>query len=236
MQRVRRLASIAVIAVLGTTVLAACRSDSSVAVYLGERKITEDEVTSVVEDARRRAPSPGGDAAAGGAGVTAPSRSEVVRVLVLGDVCRRLTAERDLRSSDPVDPERLAAQLNLPTGSRYVQQLAELYTCLSAVPTDQQVTPTDAELADLVARGRKAGVVSPDERDEDAKNRLSQGPQLGMALSQRKVLAEALDREDVVVSPRYRPLEFPLLSFSDGSAAISLLIGQAGPDTLVESR
>ncbi|WP_233604446.1 hypothetical protein [Micromonospora sp. HM5-17] len=236
MQRVRRLASIAVIAVLGTTALSACRSDSSVAAYLGDRKITEAEVTSVLEDATSRVPSPSGEAAAGGAVVRVPSRSEVVRVLVLGDVCRRLTAERGLQPSERANPDQVAAQFALPAGSRYVQQLAELYTCLTAIPADQQVTPTDADLTDLVARGRRAGVVSPDERDADARNRLSQGPQLGTALSQRKVLSEALDRDEIIVSPRYRPLEFPLLSFSDGSPAVSVLIGQAGPDMLVEAR
>jgi hypothetical protein len=122
----------------------------------------------------------------------------------------------------------------VPGNSEYAVRISEVYDCLAAVPVGQPVTPTEEELADIVARGRKAGVVSPQEKDSDAGQRLTQGGQLGSGLAQRNALTEAIAGYRVTVSPRYRPLEFPVLSFSDGSAAVSVVIGDEGAGTVVD--
>ena len=64
----------------------------------------------------------------------------------------------------------------------------------------------------------------------------STATQLQAALGNRKVLADAVDRYDVTVNPRYRPLEFPILSFQDGTAAVSVPLGEGDPGTVVDPR
>jgi len=243
MQRARRLASIAVIAVLGTTVLSACRSDSSVAAYVGDRKITEDEVSKVLDDARSKVP-PGGHVAgatpqpgtAPGAGeVKAPTRSEVVSTLVMREVCTRLAADKGFKPVEQAPADRVAEQLGLPPGSSYVQIFAEVDACKSGIPAGQPVAPTQQELSDLVAKGRTAGVIPPDAKDDEAGRQLD-GELLRGMLATRNTLASAVADFDVVVNPRYRPLSYTVLPFSNGSSAVSLEIGESGSGTVIDAR
>ncbi|AVT33522.1 hypothetical protein C6361_33330 [Plantactinospora sp. BC1] len=240
MQRARRLASIAVIAVLGTTVLSACRSDSSVAVYLGDKKITEDEVTSVLDDVRSKAASPaptepGATPAPGAPEPKTPSRAEVVGTLVMREVCLKLATDKGFKPSEQAPIERIAEATGLPADSRYVRLFSELDACRAGIPVTQPVAPTQEELMDVVARGRVAGVIPPDAKDGEAGQQLD-GDVLRRALAMRNTLTEALESSDVTVNPRYRPLEYPVLTFSDSSPALVVPIGQSGSDTVVDAR
>ena len=51
MQRARRLAPIAVVAALGIIALTGCRAQPDVAAYIGDRQITENQVTGILDDA-----------------------------------------------------------------------------------------------------------------------------------------------------------------------------------------
>lgn len=239
MQRARRLASIAVIAVLGTTVLSACRSESGVAAYLGDRKITEDEVTSVLDDVRSKVPSaeptPSAAPQADASQVKAPNRVEVVTTLVMREICLRLAADKGFKPMEQAPLAEVARAMGLPMESRYVRLFSELDACRAGIPVSQPVAPTQEELMDLVARGRAAGVVPPDAQDGEAGKQLD-GDVLRRALAMRNVLAEAVGNAGVTVNPRYRPLEYSVLTFSDSSPALVVPIGQAGPDTVIEAR
>ncbi|MEO3923537.1 hypothetical protein ABGB07_06715 [Micromonosporaceae bacterium B7E4] len=239
MQRARRLASIAVIAVLGTTVLSACRSDSSVAVYLGDKKITEDEVTSVLDDVRSKVPpgghAPGATPAPDAPEVKAPTRAQVVGTLVMRELCLKLAADKGFKPSEQAPIEEVARATGLPADSRYVRLFSELDACRAGIPVSQPVAPTQEELMDVVARGRAAGVIPPDAKDGEAGQQLD-GDVLRRALAMRNTLTEALESSDVTVNPRYRPLEYPVLTFSDSSPALVVPIGQSGADTVVDAR
>ncbi|MFY1673141.1 hypothetical protein ACN27G_24780 [Plantactinospora sp. WMMB334] len=239
MQRARRLASIAVIAVLGATALSACRSDSSVAVYLGDKKITEDEVTEVLDDVRDRVPQggdePGATPAPGAPEVKAPTRTEVVSTLTMREVCLKLAADKGFTPSEQAPIEQVAQATGLPADSRYVRLFSELDACRAGIPVTQPVAPTQEELMDVVARGRVAGVIPPDAKDGEAGQQLD-GDVLRRALAMRNALHEALEGYDVTVNPRYRPLEYPVLTFSDSSPALVVPIGQHGPDTVIDAR
>ncbi|MBE1484951.1 hypothetical protein [Plantactinospora soyae] len=244
MQRARRLASIAVIAVLGTTVLSACRSDSTVAAYVGDRKITEDEVTKVLDDARSKVP-PGGHVPTAeptappepgtppeGAEVKAPTRSEVVRVLVMSEVCERFAVGKNFTSPERPPADEWAKQQGLPPGSRYVEHSLDLAICVAGIP-EGQAEPTKEELQSLVALGRSTGAVPPDAKDEEAGKQLDQ-PQLRGGLALRNTLTQAVADQKVTVNPRYRPLEYPVL-FLSGTPAVSVTVGQGGLDTVVDA-
>jgi hypothetical protein len=222
MQGVRRLASIAVIAVLGATVLAGCRSEPGVAAYLGAAEITEDRVTAIIAELREVGEAP------------SPTRREVVTMLLLNQVCERLSADRGFPPRQQVTPEQVAQQFGYPAGSDWAREQARSYTCFSGLPVDQQVAPTTEELADLVERGREAGFVPATMSDADAARQLDR-EQLRSALARRDLFNGALAGYDVTVNPRYRPLEYPLLNFRAGVPAVSVPLGEGDSETVIDA-
>ncbi|WP_025617998.1 hypothetical protein [Salinispora cortesiana] len=229
--RARRLVA-AVSLVVGLVALTGCRTEPGVAAYVGDQQITENTVDSLLDELRdssaaTEAPELGGLAP------QPPSRSEVVSALVLGTVCDQVSADRGYQPQGRTEPVALAGQLGLPPESEYVRQLAALYTCLSGLPIGDSVAPTEQELADVIAAGRTAGVIPPDTPDAVVAGQLD-GPQLRNGLASRRALAEAAGEYDVTVNPRYRPLEFPVLNFSQDVAAVSVLLGEPGSDAVTD--
>nr|MDT0657938.1 hypothetical protein [Micromonospora sp. DSM 115978] len=247
MQRVRRLASIAVIAALGATALTGCRSEPGVAAYIGDTKIHEDRVTAIIDEVREaraaeaaadqaspdQAPAP--DQQQPGGEPAAPPRTEVVTMLVLNELCERLAADRGYQPQQQVTADQVAERFGLPADSEWAQEQARSYTCFSSLPAPQPVAPTAEELADVIERGRAVGFVPPDVSDEAAASQLD-GEQLRGALGQRDLLIEAFESYDVTVNPRYRPLQYSVLSFQAGAPAVSVPIGEADSETVVEAR
>ncbi|MFI5486477.1 hypothetical protein ACIBXA_23290 [Micromonospora echinaurantiaca] len=237
--RARRLVAVASVAV-GLVALSGCRAEPGVAAYVGDHRITEDAVTAVLDDARVKnpAPTPAATPSAGEEqpdlpGPQLPARRQVASVLVLSEVCDRVSAERNYQPRGQAAPQQVAQQLGLSPETGYVQQLADLYTCLSGVPAAAPVAPTEQEMAALIAAGRKAGAIPADVTDEAAAGQLD-GDQLRSALATRNTLAEAVGSYDVTVNPRYRPLEFPVLSFSGDAAAVSVPLGEPGSDAVTD--
>lgn len=245
MQRTRRLASITVIAMVGAVALAGCRSEPGVAAYLGDRKITEEQVTAVIDDAKRLlapSPTPGGaspspdEVLPGMPQPKTPARADVLGIMLLDAVCDKLSAERGYQPQEQILPEQVAALVSAPAESLHARNAAELYTCLFSIPVDQSVTPTKEDLADLVARARTApDVVPPGTPDEAVAQRLS-GPEYLRALSNKRLLEKVIADADVTVNPRYRPLEFPVLSFRGNVAAVSVVLSEPDPGTVVDPR
>ncbi|PZF93260.1 hypothetical protein [Micromonospora endophytica] len=214
--RARRLLAVASVAV-GLVALSGCRSEPGVAAYVGDHRITEDAVTEVIDDAREKNPAPAETAETpqmpAAPAPRLPGRSEVVSVLVLTEVCDRISAAEGYQPQREVDPAQIAQGIGLSPDTGYVRQTAELYDCLSGIPVGEPVAPTEQELAELVAAGKRAGAVPADVTVEQAASQLD-GEQLRFALANRNSLAQAVEAYDVTVNPRYRPLVFPVLSFS----------------------
>jgi hypothetical protein len=171
----------------------------------------------------------------GSAQAKPPTRGLVVSLLVLGDVCDRLSADKGYRPQGQVAPEQVAQALGVAADSEYAERTAKLYTCLSGIPSGEPVAPSEEQLADVVARGRAAGVIPAETGDKEAAAQLD-GDQLRAALGTRKMLAEAVTSYDVTVNPRYRPLEFPVLSFQGDAAAVTVPIGEGDPGTVIDAR
>ncbi|SCL54775.1 hypothetical protein GA0070606_2337 [Micromonospora citrea] len=222
----------------GLVALSGCRAEPGVAAYVGDQRITEDAVTAVVADLRAKNPTPGEESAAPEARPPAPApqlpgRGEVVSVLVLAEVCEQVSAEQNHQPRSQVQAVQLAQQFGLTPDTDYVRRVADLYTCLSGVPTGAPVTPTDQDLADVVAAGREAGAIPADVTDEAAARQLD-GEQFRTALATRRALAEVVAAHDVTVNPRYRPLEFPVLSFAGNAPAVSVPLGEAGTGAVTD--
>ncbi|MFC0004572.1 hypothetical protein [Micromonospora siamensis] len=237
--RARRLVAVASVAV-GLVALSGCRTEPGVAAYVGDHRITEDAVTGILDELKGKLPTqepaqaPAGQESAAPAASRLPARSQVVSTLVLLDVCRKASEEKGYRAQGQVQAQQVAQQFGLPADAAYPQRVAELYTCLSGVPAGEPVAPTKEELTDLVAAGKKAGAIPPEVTVEQAAGQLD-GDQLRSALATRKTLAEAVSGYDVTVNPRYRPLAFPVLSFSGDVPAISVPLGEAGNDAVVDA-
>lgn len=222
MQRARRLAPIAVVAAVGIIALTGCRAQPGAAAYVGDRQITENQVTDLIDELRAK-PAPA--AAAGAPEVKPPTRTFVVSVLVLGDVCDRFTKAENLQAKEQAPVDQVAQQFGVAPETEFAKRAAGLFTCLSAVPPGEPVTPTPTELLALGKVAKAAGAIEPTVSDQAAGDQLN-GEQLQSALGNRKVLADAVARFDVTVNPRYRPLEFPILSFQGGPAAVSVPLGE----------
>lgn len=248
MQRARRLASIAAIVVVGAIALSGCRSEPGVAAYLGDSEITEDRLTAIIDELRDgaepRASEPAADPQASQDPMAPPqgpeeppplpSRSTVLSTLVVGGICELLAADEGFQPQNQVTPEQVAPQLGISADSEYARKQAELYTCISGVPSGTPVAPTEEDLTEIIERGRAAGVIPPDMPDADAKQRLD-SEQLRGALGSREVLADAVAAYDVTVNPRYRPLEFPVLGFQGNIAAVSVPLGEGDPGIVVNA-
>ncbi|MER7330213.1 MULTISPECIES: hypothetical protein [unclassified Micromonospora] len=234
--RARRLVAVASVA-LGLVALSGCRAEPGVAAYVGDQRITEDAIAGVMADLRAKNPTPG-ESATPAAQPSAPApqlpgRGEVASVLVLSEVCARVSAEKNYQPRQAVQAAQLAQQFGLSPDTDYVRRVADLYTCLSGVPTGAPAAPTEQELRDVVAAGREAGAIPADVPDEVAFRQLD-GEQLRTALATRKALADVVAAHDVTVNPRYRPLEFPVLSFAGNAPAVSVPLGESGSDAVTD--
>ncbi|MFI2714524.1 hypothetical protein ACH495_30830 [Micromonospora sp. NPDC018662] len=222
--RARRLVAVASVAV-GLVALSGCRTEPGVAAYVGDTRVTEDQVTSILDEVRDGLASQ--PATAPQADALLPARDQVVATLVLSDVCRELSADKGYQPQGQVTPEQVAQQTGLPADAAYPKKVAEFYTCMSGLPASAQAAPTPEELATVIAAGRAAGAIPPDVSDADAARQLD-GEQLRSALGTRKSLADAIGGYDVSVNPRYRPLAFPLLSFKGDVPAVAVPLGEPG--------
>jgi hypothetical protein len=223
-----RFASVAALAAVGILVISGCgRAQPGIADYVGNTDIPESRITALIDEVRDAL----GEAEPG----QLPKRSVVVSTLVLNDVCARFSADDDLKPQNPVTAEQVAQAFGVPPTTAYAQETAKLYTCLSGLPAGNPVAPTAEELADIVTRGKEAGAIPRDVPDQQAAAQLD-GDQLRSALASRNVLADAVKRYDVTVNPRYRPLEFPVLTFQGNAAAVTVPLGESDSGVVVDPR
>ena len=133
MQRARRFASIAVVASLAVAGLSACRSEPSVAAYVGDSgRITEARVQEVWDDARKAlteatAAQPAADAAGPAAGPAAMpiSRADIAPTLVSADVLAQTAQRQNVTLPGTLPLGDYATQLRLPQSAEYVRLYAE---------------------------------------------------------------------------------------------------------------
>ncbi|MFI6233803.1 hypothetical protein ACIBD9_09630 [Micromonospora sp. NPDC050784] len=231
--RARRLAAVATVA-LGLVALSGCRAEPGIAAYIGDQRITDLQVSAAMKDLRTKNPAPETSASGQPAAPqpTLPEVADVVRAMVLTRVCEKLSAEKNYQSRGQVAVDQAAQQLGLDPETEHVREVAKLFTCLSGLPAEP-VEPSKEEIADVIAAGRAAGKIPAEVTDEAAAQQLD-GEQLRGALATKRILAEAVGRYDVTVSPRYRPLEFPLLSFADDAPAVSVPLGEPASDAVTD--
>lgn len=221
--RIRVFAGIGVAAaLLGLT---GCRSSPAVAAYVGDRTVTETEVTNLISNHQEWAQAQANARAQ--AEQTEPERVEplqrtfVVNNLVRGELCDQARVKMNL-------PE---PELNIPQGVN-PSDFGLLYTkrqaCENALPAGEPVKPTEAEAREIFATGVAAGVIDPKSAGTTIPALIDE-PGVAEALGRKKAFNDAIAGIGVTVNPKYGVVEVPLASFAGGIPAVSVKFGEPGP-------
>lgn len=249
MQRARRLASVVVVASLGVAGLSACRSEPSVAAYIGDsERITQDRVDAVYNEVRDKlqasppaAQAPDGQPAATSSGPAAVpiTRADVVSLLIGSKVIDKLAADQSIPAptADQLQEPGLAGVLHLPADSEYAQLYAkwlyEIETLRDKVATP--VDPTDAELHQV--HDALVGMQGYDPSAPFSKFKSDIAASTNMAVLKqaaglRNEIAKTTSQLDVRVNPRYQPTKMPVLVTQNQQtgAIVSLITMPIGPD------
>jgi hypothetical protein len=237
MQRARRLASTAVVALLAVGGLSACRSEPDVAAYLGDGKtITEAHVEGVYNEARReltrsreqvQRQDTTGASAASVPPVQVPfKQSDVLNALLSIDVLEQAAAAKGVQAAAEPTVEQIAQSAGYSPNWLYTKLYARTLQLRSAV--QPKVTPaplTDADLRPVYERLVAGGAAGEAPSYEQFKGQLSdQNKQaLQQSLGMRNELAKIIQDDNIKTNPRYGDQQMVLLSTQVGDAQVPLV-------------
>ncbi len=241
MQRARRLASTAVVAVLAVTGLSACRAEPGVAAYVSGSTISEKSVKEIWLDAKGKLDKGVTELRAERERNPDPAQQPIPEVVELkltqGDVLeamlgvrllKDITAERKVQPAGAVDPAQMAAQYGLPADTKYIGLLAEYQGYLnSLVATAKPAELTEAQNRDVYERLTTAnGAENPISFEEFKRQVLT--PENTAILQRtyglRADLESSTDKANITVNPRYGPGELPLLPLpTEQGGSVSLV-------------
>jgi hypothetical protein len=241
MQRARRLASTAVVAVLAVTGLSACRNEPDVAAYIGKTAISADRVNAIYDDAKDRLAASvaqvGTDQSADPAAPTQTpklliDRAEVAMTLVGLDALRGLAQQQKL-TAVPVPPAEAAEMVQLPAEAEFVKVYGEYRGYILAFAQSlgaslQSVQPTEADLRDVYQRLKSGGAL-PKEGDTSFENFTKTLPEqdaqvLQQNIGLRNALNAQIQKLNTTINPRYGNGELALVRFRDGNDQVKPLI------------
>jgi hypothetical protein len=227
MQSGRRLAIVAVLGILGVLVLSGCRSQPRVAAYVGSTRYTEAQVDKIItnlqqfptanlpEDKRQQIEGQKQQILAD----MGTLRRDVVSAMVLGDLGRRIAADRHVNVPQ-VDYAAFADQFQTLPGAELTKVQADWIAVATALV--QTVQPKPATEADIRAIFNALR----------ASNRLPAGATLQdvaaaydnartrQVVGLRDLMADAARQQQVTINPRYRPLTVSL-----GDVPLPLAVG-----------
>lgn len=229
MQRARRLVAVMAVTLVGSLVLAGCQSDPTIAAYVGNTKITEEQVSKIVDDYNRLT----AQAAAANPGAEqqppALDRVDVLTAMVLHEGCAQLAQDKSLKPASTTTAADFASQRGMPADSQYAILGAELVSCMSGVPA-ATAPPTEAELRELYDRALAAGMLQePVPTFDQIKDRLAQDQSVQQAFAAKQLYTAVAGSERVVVNPRYRPLTVQAFQ---NAALLPVTIGGSANDAV----
>ena len=238
MQRVRRFASIAVVASLAVAGLSACRSEPTVAAYVGDSgRITETRVQEIWDDARAElteaaAQQPEAAAQQPGASAGPPAmpitRGDIVRTLVSADVLAQAAQRQNVTVPANLPLGDYATQLRLPQTAEYVRLHAESDARIRLLREKAQnaPAPTDADLREVYDVLIKSKGIEGGTTFEQFKTNLP--PEnltlVKTAAAVRNQVAEVASTMRIRVNPRYQPLTIPVLEFQAENGELRPLV------------
>jgi hypothetical protein len=212
---------VAVLVLVAMFALAGCRSDPSVAAYVGSTRYTDDRVQGIADEAHRKLQEYVDAQQSSGASSQPVERpvtdQEVVDALVGRDVLKALAGEKNLKPLE-VDPNQIAQQEQVPPDSEYVRLVVErdgyrLVLLQKAASAD----PSEADLREVYDNLVKASSGAFAGSYEQFKSSLAdQDSELvGRSASVgREITAEA-GKLDVRVNPRYGTAALTMVQITD---------------------
>ncbi|REF95170.1 hypothetical protein DFJ67_1122 [Asanoa ferruginea] len=239
MLRARRLASIVVVAALGLGGLAACRSEPTVAAYLGDRKVTDAQVTQIFDGAKTTA-TPAADPAsppASGAPVPGPavSRQQVVDLEVSLDLGRQVAKEQGVQQINAVTVDQVASELGVPVDSTYAKDYTEWVNLSQGIFAKISANPgkaTDDQLRSVYDALVKVKAIEPGFDLAQIKQAFGDGEFVAAAFQLTALLDKAASASNTSVNPRYLPLSAPMVVSSQSGAVFYDLPYLEGSDTV----
>jgi hypothetical protein len=221
----RRFAAAAVLSVLVVTAVAGCRSDPTIAAYVGDQTYDTARVEQLYDEARRSqadpsaSPSPQAEPTPTPAAQPATalvSRQQIVAALVGRDVAAAVAAEKGV-AKIAVDPANVARVLGIPPKAEYATVYADFLGYVEAlVRASNATTPSDADVQDVMDRLVAAELAQPLSLEE-ARN--SFGPAnlsvIARAAEVRDQLEAQAAKSNVVINPRYAPADLGLIEVPD---------------------
>jgi hypothetical protein len=244
MPRRRRLAAVAALGLLAAGVLAGCRSEPGAAVFVGNTRITNQQIDT------------------GANSISGPSTSrDTILEAYVTDLTFIALAERyaadhkiTLKEVQPAELAQEAQQVEAsgltlsggatnPVLKALSQASSDFQTLIQAAPA---AAPTDADLMEIYNRA-KAGGLTTDTFEHD-RTAIAQIQGIGQAIGLRNELTKSAQKYAVKVNPRYLPtpvageldngLEYPILQLqgqqgTGGVTVLALPLGGAGASPAV---
>jgi hypothetical protein len=226
MHRVRRLASVAVVASLAVTGLSACRSQPNVAAYVGDQRITEARVQDVWDQAR------GATGLQAGKPFSIP-RAEVVRVLVSRPVLDSVAAAEAI-TLPQLDYNAAAQATGVPATTDYTRTYAEVSALTDMIQEKGQgqnaPAASDADLQKVFQTLSSNGVVNGDFANFKA-NLGQNGPLVNTAVATGNKITKTATSMKVSVNPRYGQVDVTLHAQTSDGQAVPLFEASLDPSS-----
>jgi hypothetical protein len=222
MQRVRF--GFVVVALAGLLGLSGCQSHPTEGVQIGDVRVSDAQIEATAQRFAADLASQNSDFK----DPVGQVRQSVAELTVFNELARRYAREKGIELPTP-DYDTAAASYGAAADDPFVRLNAETSTYLTALrehATPRQ--PTEAEMQDVY---RKYVELAGDQAQpyEAIKQALQDLPEYPQALGLRTELLAAMDRYGVAVTPRYRPLNVPLLAVSQGQLVlVDLPMGDQG--------
>lgn len=236
MQRARRLASTAVVAVLAVAGLSACRAEPGVAAYLADGEtITDKQVTRIYEQAqdqlsasRKQIQQQGATdpSAAAVPPVEMPfKQKDVLNALLTVKVLEQAAAAKGVQAATEPSIDQIAQGTNYSPDWEYTKLYTQTFQLRAALLP--KVTPaplTDEDLRPVYDR-LLAGGAGDSTPYEQFKSQLSAENKqaLEQSLGLRNELAKIVADGDLKLNPRYGDQQLVLLSATAGNAQVPLV-------------
>jgi hypothetical protein len=209
MHRLRRGALVAAVTVLGALALSGCRSQPSVAIYVGDTAYSQKRVERMAAELQKLPNY-----------TKADTRRLVAQWIVQRDVAKRMLTVRHI-ALPAAQPDEVAKQAGLPANSELVRLYSEYQAFNGAI--QQRATPaepTEADFTDLYKRAKAAGIAAGQSEAQFRQGLGDQNLQLFETnLGIRNIYQDGIKRANVTVNPRYGN-EIALLSDNAGHALV----------------
>jgi SurA-like protein len=226
MQRARRLASTAVVAVLAVAGLSACQQSPDVAAYVGGETISEkrvqdiygqvrDQLTAAREQAQQQGEANGASAEPLPPLAMPIKQQDVLNALLTVDVLRKSAKARGVQAADSPTVEQVAQARNYSPEWEYTRLYTETYRLRTALQSAvKPATLTEADLRDVHQRLVKGGAADPSTTFEQFQSTLSPENKtlLETYVAMRTELQDIVEDEKVKLNPRYGNQQITLLS------------------------